>query len=73
MCWTDCPIDCQMSAWSEWSACSVPCGQGYRERYRHVIVQSNELGRPCPETVNQKVSIYEIFIYKLLSTFGRNF
>ncbi|XP_035215194.1 thrombospondin type-1 domain-containing protein 7A-like, partial [Stegodyphus dumicola] len=52
-CWVDCPIDCQMSEWSEWSTCDVPCGKGFRERRRQVVVPANQLGRPCLGTVDK--------------------
>ncbi|XP_054707345.1 thrombospondin type-1 domain-containing protein 7A-like isoform X2 [Uloborus diversus] len=51
-CWSDCPVDCQMSTWSNWTACNVPCGQGFKERRRQIVVPANHLGRPCPQANN---------------------
>ncbi|KAG8197859.1 hypothetical protein JTE90_024259 [Oedothorax gibbosus] len=56
-CWQDCPRDCRMSDWGEWTDCDVPCGVGFRERRREVEVPANHLGRPCPEGVVEKTEI----------------
>ncbi|CAJ1447501.1 unnamed protein product [Effrenium voratum] len=37
--------DCQWSQWSQWGACNK-CG-GQRERFRHVMHESQNGGRPC--------------------------
>lgn len=35
-CLVPCSIDCQMSDWNEWGACSRLCGPGIHHRYRCV-------------------------------------
>ncbi|XP_012942941.1 hemicentin-1 [Aplysia californica] len=41
-----CPVDGKFGPWSEWSACSVTCGQGTRERLRE-CVEPEHGGRSC--------------------------
>lgn len=48
-----CPVDCQVSAWSEWSSCSGLCGGGSRSRTRVVNVHAQYGGQPCPEENNE--------------------
>ena len=43
-----CPVDCEMSAWSQWSMCSTTCGTGFRTRFRNVTRQSANWGKDCP-------------------------
>jgi len=45
-----CPIDCKMSQWSGFSACSADCGGGVSERTRNIKVQPRYEGDPCGET-----------------------
>ncbi|GFO20406.1 thrombospondin type-1 domain-containing protein 7a [Plakobranchus ocellatus] len=47
-CSIPCPVDCNLTAWSEWSPCSVHCGAGIRYRNRTVITQPANGGRMCP-------------------------
>lgn len=42
-----CPVDCQVSDWSDASPCSRTCGGGERKQVRHVIAPA-ENGGLCP-------------------------
>eukprot|EP01013_Petalomonas_cantuscygni_P015357 TRINITY_DN3164_c0_g1_i1.p1 TRINITY_DN3164_c0_g1~~TRINITY_DN3164_c0_g1_i1.p1 ORF type:complete len:6949 (+),score=1286.42 TRINITY_DN3164_c0_g1_i1:147-20993(+) len=44
-----CPIDCTMSAWSDWTTCSEECGPGIQERKRQVLQLPQNNGKPCEE------------------------
>ena len=46
-----CPVDCVVSAFSEWTACSQTCEHNLNQtRVRHAIIQPNPSGRACPDT-----------------------
>jgi len=32
-----CPLPCEVSEWSSWDTCDVPCGYGVNHRTRHII------------------------------------
>jgi hypothetical protein len=47
-----CPtaINCQLSAWSPWSACDTSCGGGQQFRTRTILVQGSNGGIVCDST-----------------------
>jgi hypothetical protein len=46
----DCPVDCAVGHWSDWTVCSKPCGGGSRTRTRSIVTPPRDGGAPCPET-----------------------
>eukprot|EP00118_Oscarella_pearsei_P013695 m.111462 g.111462 ORF g.111462 m.111462 type:complete len:1718 (+) comp37428_c0_seq2:104-5257(+) len=49
MCSIDCPVDCELSLWSEWLPCSATCGATSRLRFRFITKASAFGGKPCPK------------------------
>eukprot|EP00929_Paragymnodinium_shiwhaense_P017134 TRINITY_DN1260_c0_g2_i1.p1 TRINITY_DN1260_c0_g2~~TRINITY_DN1260_c0_g2_i1.p1 ORF type:complete len:1993 (+),score=486.90 TRINITY_DN1260_c0_g2_i1:90-6068(+) len=45
-------VDCEMSEWHEWSACSSSCN-GIRERNRHITRTSEGEGKACTDTTKE--------------------
>lgn len=58
-CMMECPTDCEMSKWTDWSQCSVSCGTGVQMRYRHVREYPENGGRQCPllDTAGKVINI----------------
>ncbi|KAG7230222.1 hypothetical protein INR49_012355 [Caranx melampygus] len=50
----ECPIDCIMTDWTEWSECNKSCGKGHTIRTRMVKLEPQFGGDPCPETIQRK-------------------
>lgn len=45
-----CPVDCEMSEFAEWSACSAECDGGVQTTTRQMITSPRNGGAACPET-----------------------
>ncbi|KAL8437124.1 hypothetical protein Efla_007095 [Eimeria flavescens] len=43
-----CPVDCQVTAWGEWTSCTVTCGGGQQQRQRSVVRHASNGGKECP-------------------------
>ncbi|KAK2838428.1 hypothetical protein Q7C36_013242 [Tachysurus vachellii] len=50
----ECPLDCMLSEWTEWSECNKSCGKGHMIRTRMVKLEPQFGGIPCSETVQRK-------------------
>ena len=48
-----CPTDCELAAWSGWSACTESCSGGSQYRARRVVVRARNGGRGCPGPTHQ--------------------
>jgi len=54
---TRCPIDCKLSPWSDFGACSTDCGQGVKSRTRQILVQPKYHGKPCDPVIESTVCL----------------
>jgi hypothetical protein len=54
-CHTDeCAVDCKVSSWSEFGACTVKCNGGVSVRSRSIITPTQHSGAECPSLTNNK-------------------
>jgi hypothetical protein len=66
-----CPIDCDVSGWSQWSRCSLSCGTGSQSRSREIISQDEHAGDQCPDlTEDQPCNTEECAVDCVLSSWG---
>ena len=47
-----CDRNCRLQRWTKWSPCSVACGGGFQERYRHVLIPTRGEGK-CPKETSR--------------------
>jgi len=50
----ECPIDCAMNTWGDWSACSAVCGDGTRSRSRTTDTLAQFGGKECDATEDEE-------------------
>jgi len=49
-----CPIDCDISEWSDWTVCSATCGKsGYQTRTREIFASAKYGGKSCPKSLEE--------------------
>ncbi|XP_033731850.1 thrombospondin type-1 domain-containing protein 7A-like isoform X2 [Pecten maximus] len=63
-CEIPCDVDCLLSDWSPWSACSKSCGLGTKKRNRSIVQQYIGNGRPCPTILSQAMHCFSRGCYK---------
>ena len=47
-------VDCMVTEWSGWSACSSTCGRGYKYKRRAVKQEAQNGGKKCPRKLEKK-------------------
>jgi hypothetical protein len=49
-----CPIDCKVTKWSGWGACTKTCGGGIATKHRTVVTTTEHGGIACPAVVSNR-------------------
>jgi hypothetical protein len=49
-----CPVDCTVSGFGDWSACSATCSWGAKRKSQTITRVARHGGQPCPPTVTLK-------------------
>jgi hypothetical protein len=50
-----CDKDCELAAWTGWTACSKACGGGFQERARHISIPSAGLGKCAADDSEERL------------------
>jgi len=50
-----CPVDCVLSAWGDWQACSATCESGVERRFRTVVHNASSGGVACGALTGTKL------------------
>ncbi|XP_024081370.1 thrombospondin type-1 domain-containing protein 7A-like isoform X2 [Cimex lectularius] len=53
-CYIECPIDCELSEWSEWNSTKCHCNQSGMSRHAIIKTNPSSTGRPCPNLIQWK-------------------
>ena len=61
-CTDNCPVDCVLEEWSEWSTCDKACGGGLQSRSRDVVTPAANTGAPCGD-LEEGLSLNSNFYY----------
>jgi hypothetical protein len=47
-----CDRNCRLAKWTPWTPCSMACGGGFHERFRHVAIPTRGFGK-CPKATSR--------------------
>merc|ERR1719446_818118 len=47
-----CDRNCRLGRWTPWTPCSMACGGGFHERFRHVVIPTRGFGK-CPSETSR--------------------
>lgn len=68
VCHIPCPLDCKLSDWSAWSACTESCGSGLKIRSKWLREKAFNGGRPCPKLdLKNQVRLAPVVLHTLIS------
>jgi hypothetical protein len=42
-----CPVDCELTPWTDWTECTLSCGEGSQTRTRTVVTPPSSGGKAC--------------------------
>jgi hypothetical protein len=59
----NCDVNCEVSGWGGWGACSATCGGGTQSRSRTVTVQPRNNGTVCPSLTDSQVCNSQACVY----------